>query len=188
MMGSVRDRNATTDGELLALTAEDPEAFGVFYDRYEAQVLGFLYRATRRADLAADLTGEVFAKALDGAERFDPERGSGRAWLFGIARHELADAWRRGRVQDKVRRRLEIETLVLSEGALAQIEQLGDEEAARELLEALPGDQRDAITGRVLEERGYRELARALRCSESVVRQRVSRGLRTLRARLEKTT
>jgi RNA polymerase sigma factor (sigma-70 family) len=186
MLGAVGDRN-TTDCELLALTAEDPEAFGLFYDRYETQVLGFFYRATRRADLAADLTGEVFAKALDCAQTFDPERGSGRAWLFGIARHELADAWKRGRVQDRVRRRLEIETLVLGDEALAQIERLGDEDAARDLLGALPDDQRDAVRGRVLEEREYEELAVALRCSESVVRQRVSRGLRTLRARLENT-
>ncbi len=186
MMGAVRDRN-TTDHELLALTAEDPEAFGLFYDRYEPQVLGFFYRATRRANLAADLTGEVFAKALDCAHTFDRERGSGRAWLFGIARHELADALRRGRVQDTMRRRLEIETLVLSEQALAHIERLGDEDAALELLEALPDDQRAAVRGRVLEERGYRDLAVELRCSESVVRQRVSQGLRTLRARLEKT-
>jgi RNA polymerase sigma-70 factor (ECF subfamily) len=53
------------------------------------------------------------------------------------------------------------------------------------LLGSLPDDQRMAIEGRVLEERDYAELASALRCSESVVRQSVSRGLRTLRRRLE---
>jgi RNA polymerase sigma-70 factor (ECF subfamily) len=43
------------------------------------------------------------------------------------------------------------------------------------------------VQGRVLEERDYQELARTLDCSESVVRQRVSRGLRSLRERLERT-
>jgi len=43
------------------------------------------------------------------------------------------------------------------------------------------------VQGRVLEERDYHELARTLDCSESVVRQRVSRGLRSLRERLERT-
>ncbi len=37
------------DAELLSLTASDPEAFGVFYERFEAQILGFFWRATRRA-------------------------------------------------------------------------------------------------------------------------------------------
>jgi DNA-directed RNA polymerase specialized sigma24 family protein len=37
----------------------------------------------------------------------------------------------------------------------------------------------------VLQEAGYEELARSLRCSESVVRKRVSRGLAELRTRLK---
>jgi RNA polymerase sigma factor (sigma-70 family) len=55
-------------------------------------------------------------------------------------------------------------------------------------LSELPDDQRLAIEGRVLEERDYEELAQRLSCSESVVRQRVSRGLRSLRERLEPTS
>lgn len=189
-MAAVR-HSELEDGELLARTASgDANAFGVFYDRFEAEVLAFFYRATHRAELAADLTAEVFAAALRSAGNFSTELGPARGWLFGIARHELADAWRRGRVEDQARRLLEIEVLVLSEAALQRIEQLGggtDAGPALELLEALPAEQRDAIRGRVLEDRDYRELAAALQCSPSVVRQRVSRGLRSLRSRMERT-
>ncbi|MGH2895547.1 MAG: RNA polymerase sigma factor [Solirubrobacteraceae bacterium] len=179
--------SAVSDAELLGLAPADPQAFGIFYDRFEADLLGFLYRATGRADIAADLAAEVFAAALQSVRGFDPARGSARAWLFGIARHELADTWRRGRVEDRARRSLEIEALVLSDTALQRIEtELGaDRSDALELLEELPDDQRQAIQGRVLEERDYAELAARLQCSASVVRQRVSRGLRTLRARME---
>jgi RNA polymerase sigma factor (sigma-70 family) len=187
-MGSLRDSNAT-DGELLGLTTEDPEAFGAFYDRFEVEVLGFFWRATRRSDLAADLTAEVFAAALSSAGGFRPELGSARAWLFGIARHELADAWQRGRVEDRARRRLGLEPVVLTDEALERIDELGRRGpgGALRLLEDLPQDQRMAVEGRVLEERDYEELAQRLSCSQSVVRQRVSRGLRSLRKRLEQT-
>jgi RNA polymerase sigma factor (sigma-70 family) len=181
-------RRHTTDEQLLERTAEDPEAFGAFYDRFEAGVLGFFLRATQRADIAADLTAEVFAAALASARTFDPELGNARAWLFGIARHELADTWERGRVEDRARRRLGLEPLALSDEAIERIEQLGGEPAGTlQLLEGLPDDQRLAVRGRVLDERDYAELATSLRCSESVVRQRVSRGLRALRQRLEQT-
>lgn len=187
-MSRVRLSNASDDA-LLALAAEDPEAFGAFYDRFEADVLAYFWRATRRADLAADLTAEVFAAALASAAGFRPELGSARAWLFGIARHELADTWERGSVEDRARRRLAIEPLALSDDALERIDELGSSRAngALELLEGLPDDQRFAIKGRVLEERDYHELAQHLSCSPSVVRQRVSRGLKTLRGRLEQT-
>jgi DNA-directed RNA polymerase specialized sigma24 family protein len=49
------------------------------------------------------------------------------------------------------------------------------------LLDALPAEQRAAVRGRVIDGRDYAELARELDCTELVVRQRVSRGLRTLR-------
>ena len=45
--------------------------------------------------------------------------------------------------------------------------------------------QRDAVRGRVLDERSYIDMAAELRCSESVVRQRVSRGIRSMRSKLE---
>lgn len=173
-----------TDADLLRSSVGQPEAFGVFYDRYERQVLAFFLHATGRPELAADLAGEVFAQALRSVGSYSAERGSARGWLFGIARHTLADAWERGRVEDRARRALSMEPLVLSDSDLERIEALDG--TALELLEGLPSEQRWAIQGRVLEGRPYAELAAELECSQSVVRQRVSRGLRNLRSRLER--
>jgi RNA polymerase sigma factor (sigma-70 family) len=175
-----------SDGELLELSVEDPDAFGAFYDRFEEELLAFFMRATQRAELAADLTAEVFAAALASAGLFRAELGSARGWLFGIARHELADTWQRGRVEDRARRRLGLEPISLTDDALELIDELGAHPSGTlRLLEELPDDQRAAVKGRVLQERSYDELARSLSCSQSVVRQRVSRGLRNLRQRLE---
>jgi RNA polymerase sigma factor (sigma-70 family) len=169
------------DADLLAGDAAD---FGVFYARHEDAVLAFFLRRVRRADLAADLTAETFAAALGGRRTHDPARGEARGWLFGIARNVLASSLRRGRVEDDARQRLGLERLVLDDAALARVEELAGAPALA-ALEDLPPDQRDAVAGRVVHEHSYEELAAALRCSESVVRQRVSRGLRTLRSRLE---
>jgi RNA polymerase sigma-70 factor (ECF subfamily) len=168
------------------LLAGDAQAFGCFYARHEDFVLAVFLRRLGRGstELAADLTAETFAQALVSRRSFDPSRGEGRAWLYGIARRVLADSLERGRVGDLARRRLRVERLTLDDEAIARIDELtGD--VALAALEGLPEDQRLAVRGRVLEESEYEELARALRCSPSVVRQRVSRGLRTLRDRLE---
>ncbi len=180
---------APSDEQLLALARGDAGSFGVFYDRFERDVLAFFVRATGRAELAADLAAEVFAQALASLGGYRPELGSARAWLFGIARHELSDAWRRGQVEDRARRRLGMAPLVLADAELERIEELADGAAdALTLLAELPEDQRLAVSGRVIHERDYAELATELRCSESVVRQRVSRGLRAMRARLERAS
>jgi RNA polymerase sigma-70 factor (ECF subfamily) len=173
------------DATLLSASVPDPQAFGAFYDRYEKLLLAYFVRNTGRADLAADLTAEVFAAALASAPSYRPAKGSARGWLFGIARHELADLWQRGRVEDRARRRLQMEQLALEDPELARIEELAESEGqVLDALNALPPDQRMAVEGRVVQERDYAELAQRLRCSESVVRKRVSRGLRTMRTSL----
>src|SRR5579859_2130116 len=167
-MVSVRLTDAS-DEELLARATDEPEAFAVFYDRFERRILAFLSRATGQADVAADLTAEVFAAALVGTSGFRPELGSAPAWLFGIARHQLARARKRGQVEDRARRRLGMEPLALRDELLERVDELGRGEQALRLLANLPEDQRLAVEGRVLEEAGYGELAGRLRCSESVV-------------------
>ena len=59
-----------TDDELLS--SDDPEAFGVFYDRHVRALLGYFARRTRDPEVAADLTAETFASALVARRRFKP--------------------------------------------------------------------------------------------------------------------
>ena len=175
-----------TDEELLRDTPERPEAFGTFYRRHVDAVLAFFRMRTGDPELAADLMAETFAAALLAAPRFKPRREPAIAWLFTIARRKLIDSWRRGRVEDDARRKLNLEPIVLDDGGLARIDAMIDEERnprpLLDLMEQLPADQREALRRRVIEERGYAEIARELECSEAVVRQRVSRATRTLRA------
>jgi RNA polymerase sigma factor (sigma-70 family) len=179
--------DSRTDEELLAAVADEPEAFAAFYRRHVAPLLAYFMRRTREAELAADLTAETFAAALDGLHRFDPRRGPAVAWLYGIARRQLAHALRRGAVEDRARRRLRMAPLDLTDEALERVEALAalDSTALHAALTALPDEQRAAVRARVLDERDYTEIALAARTSESVIRKRVSRGLAGLRSRLE---
>ena len=175
-----------TDEELLRATPHDPSSYATFYRRHERAVVLYFLRRTRSAELAADLTAETFAATLASVKRFEPRGpGSATAWLFGIARHVLARSARRRRVEDHARRRLGMPPLALTDDLLERIDELGDAETAAALLRELPEAQREALTARVVDERDYEDIAAELECSEAVVRQRVSRGLKTLRERME---
>lgn len=166
-----------------ALLTADADAFGAFYRRHAPVLLGWLRKRTGQADLAADLTAETFARALQARRSFDPARGDARAWLFGIARNVLARSLESGRVENETRRRLGMEPLQLDDGAIRAIDEQAGEAVA--LLATLPSDQVAAITGRVIDDQEYDDLAGTLGCSESVVRKRVSRGLNSLRESME---
>jgi RNA polymerase sigma factor (sigma-70 family) len=99
--------------------------------------------------------------------------------------NEWRQAVRRAAVEDRARRALGLEPIVLDDEALAAVERMAAPGALEAALRALPPNEREAIEARVLEEAEYGEIAARLRCSEAVVRQRVSRGLRRLRATVE---
>src|SRR5882762_1637125 len=112
------------DARLLAETAQDGGAFAEFYERYEEAVLVYMLRRTSSAELAADLTAEVFASALEGSARFRFTGVPPAAWLFRIARNVLIDSYREARVQDGVRRGLGMPQLVLTDEIAEHLDRL----------------------------------------------------------------
>lgn len=147
-------------------------------------VLGFFRRQVPSAEVALDLTAETFAAALEASPRYEPRPEPARGWLYGIAWNKLHEARRRGRVEDRVRRALGMAPIVLSDQGIERIERLASDPAL-ELMEGLPAAQREAVRARIVEERPYPEIAAELGCSPSVVRQRVSRGVRAMRRHME---
>jgi len=175
------------DAQLIERIAKGDElAFSVIYRRYLPLVVRWCLRETGDRELAADLAAEVFAAALTMSHRYRPEKGSVPAWLLGIAHNKLRESRRRGRVESSARRRLGVPALQLTDDDLDRVEELASrDEQILALLAELPEDQREALLSRVVNERTYAEVADDLGCSEVVARQRVSRGLRALRAHME---
>jgi RNA polymerase sigma factor (sigma-70 family) len=178
-------RQTSTDArDDVALLLGSDHDLGAFYARHERPVLGYFLRRTGRPELAADLTAETFARVIESRSRFRAELGEPRAWLFAIARNVLTRSYDLGRVEDAARREVAMQPLVFEDGDLARIAEQSDE-LAIEALRLLPAGQAEAVKGRIVDELSYDELAAQLGCSPSVVRKRVSRGLRSLRSQLE---
>jgi RNA polymerase sigma-70 factor (ECF subfamily) len=123
--------------------------------------------------VAEDLTGETFEKAFRFWRRFDPRRGTARAWLCGIARttaldHFRSEERRRRREERYARDVPEAEEPSLGPGAL---------EAA---LERLSPAEREIVALRVLLEFDGPTTARVLGISTTACSTRLSRALKRL--------
>ena len=174
------------DDALLVAAADDPDAFAAFYRLHVRGVIAYFRRRVRDAELAADLTAETFAAALDGRRRYAPARGPAAGWLYGIARRQLVTLQRRGHVERRARRRMGMDRIELTDEMLERVEAVADAELADVdvALAALPEDQRAAVRARIVEDHDYDEIAATQSISEPAARQRVSRGLAALRARM----
>ena len=111
--------------------------------------MGFFVRRTGDPEVAADLTAETFASAIVAQRRFDPGRAPAVAWLFSIATRRLADYRRRGWVDQRVRRSLQIERRPVSVDDADLIRVLADDVVtALERPAARPARRRGRARGR----------------------------------------
>lgn len=183
--------DSLSDAALLQRCADRPELFGEFYRRHVDAVLRYLVSRTGDAQVAADLTAETFAAAFASRARYRDTGAPAVAWLFGIARNQLATFARRRRVARKYRRRMGIDDISLDDADQARVEAMADFDALRPAIAAalasLTTETADAIRLRVIENRPYAEVAAELGITEGAARVRVSRGLARIAARLEQS-
>jgi RNA polymerase sigma-70 factor (ECF subfamily) len=174
---------------ILARSVDDADAFAAFYERYIRRVSVYFVRRVLDPEVAVDLTAETFALALERRRQF---RGRSeqeeQGWLFAIARSLLHAYWRKGRIERAAVARLGIERLSLGTEDIEYLHRQAGLEALRErlaqALDAVRPDQAAAIRARVIEERGYAEIAADFDTTPDVIRARVSRGLKTMQGLL----
>lgn len=168
-----------------ALTAAyyggDTAAFGVLYERYVERIYRFVYYKTLNREVAEDIVGSVFLKALEKMASFDRNKGAFSQWLYGIARHAVIDYYR-ARVPS-----VPIEDVFDALAHDERIEQQSDARASlkeiRAYMKQLTPRQREIITLRVWEGKTYAEIADIVGGSEESVKMMFSRAIREIRSR-----
>jgi RNA polymerase sigma-70 factor (ECF subfamily) len=82
----------TSDADLIVRIGRgDRGAFEELYRRFARPVLSLAVRLLGDHGRAEDATQETFAAIWRSAKSFRPERGSGSAWLYAVARHAIID-------------------------------------------------------------------------------------------------
>jgi RNA polymerase sigma-70 factor (ECF subfamily) len=144
-------------------------------------VYGYLLYLTKNWALAEDLTGETFETALRRWRRFDPSRGTARAWLLTIARSTALD-WFRA----EARRRRREERSQAREPRVDPDPSFGEgfSPELEEGLRSLPAGEREVIALRVVLELDGEETARLLGISPTAVSTRLHRALGKLEERM----
>jgi RNA polymerase sigma factor (sigma-70 family) len=144
----------------------------------------FVRRGLSTTD-AEDLAMSCITDLALKSDRYDPERGGGRfaSWVFTLARHALADWWRKHQPTSALPESLATpETGLLEESA--EVSAVVD--AVREAVAKLPETDRHLLRLRDLERNEpYSEIARELGIRTETARVRHLRSLRRLRSLLE---
>lgn len=169
--GGARAKDDTERGE-----QEHAWTADALYQRYLADVFAYVARRVLDRQEAEDVTAEVFAAAFVALPR---QRGLNGPypWLLGIARRKIADSrrrqTRRGGQMQALTDDLPATAADLPEAALARGERA---KLIRELLAALPEDQREALLLHYVEGLPQAEVAVVLGRSPAAVNSLLQRA------------
>ncbi|HEY5871846.1 MAG TPA: RNA polymerase sigma factor [Gaiellaceae bacterium] len=157
-----------------------PSSFAAVAEELLDDVYGYLLYLTKNWAVAEDLTGETFETAFKKWRRFDPGRGTPRAWLLAIARSTALDWFRAD-----ARRRKREERAEASERR-GDADSFGDGFSAelQESLQALSAGEREVVALRIVLDLDSEETARLLGISATAVSTRLSRALSKLEERM----
>lgn len=169
-----------SDAELFARMARgDETAFTELYLRRQAGVYRFALQMSGSPAVAEDVLQEVFLAVIRGRARYEAKRGSGAAFLLGIARNLVLRALARershgGELPDQA-----------APGDLAEdVVRTRMVARLRSAVLILPVHYREVIVLCELQELDYTEAAAALGCAVGTVRSRLHRARQLLAERL----
>jgi RNA polymerase sigma-70 factor (ECF subfamily) len=151
------------------ISAGDAQAFNGWYRETAPRLRSFLCHLLGNLQAAEDVMQDTYTHIWRRPQGFDADRGTLRAWLYGIARKQAAEWWRSQKPTDP----LEIENA--SPGRAESSSVMAD------LLRRLPIEQRSLLWLREVEGQSYVELAAILDIPIGTVRSRLFAAREALR-------
>jgi len=157
-------------------------AFDDLYRESRDDVYAYVAGMLRDRGAAEEVTAAAFERAYRKRSRFNPRRGSPRAWLFGIARNAALDELRRRRRHAELNDEpIDLDGL----GAAQQSERSELRLALAEALELLEPRERELVALKFFAGLSNAEIARVIGASDSNVGTRLHRVVNKLREVLD---
>ena len=184
-------RQNDQDEELLKRSSRgDEEAFTNLYRRHADVLYRFAFRMTGSSWGAEEIVQDVFMTLVREPGKYDAERGTLPAFLFGIARNKIMKYNERLPREISLVQRQEDGSgggLTLRDSFTPAMwaEQRERLEKVRAAVMDLPVEFRETVVLCELEEMSYEQAARTLDCPIGTIRSRLHRGRALLLAKLE---
>jgi RNA polymerase sigma-70 factor (ECF subfamily) len=169
------------DAILIARAKEDPEAFGVLYERYVGNIYNYISYRTGNHQDAEDLAARTFYRALRYFPGYEDRGAPFSAWLYRIA-HNLVANWHRDNSRRKM---ISLDDLVLrapmGRGPVARTEKADEEDVLLAAVRRLAPDRQQLIILKHVEGLTNAEIGEIMGRTEGAVKSLYHRTLVALR-------
>jgi RNA polymerase sigma-70 factor, ECF subfamily len=164
--------------EIIRRAQIDPEVFGFLYEKYYRDIFIFVDRRIDDSQTTADLTSQIFLKALTNLNKYQFKGLPFSSWLFRIAANQVNEFYRHSRFERTVSLDDSHINLLFEDVSAQQNEKI---DLVLKLLEQLDQEEVFLLELRFFEERSFKEIAYILDISEGNAKTRTYRILEKLK-------
>lgn len=173
-----------SDSAIIARAKEDPETFGLLYERYAGRIYNYIYYRTGNHHDAEDLTARTFYKALKHFSRYVDKGAPYSAYLYRIA-HNIVANWHR----DTGRRQIiPFDNLIVAmprqQEPIAMAERRDEQEELLQVVRRLPPERQQLLILKLVEQMSNAEIAEVMKRTEGAIKSLYHRTLVALREEL----
>jgi RNA polymerase sigma-70 factor (ECF subfamily) len=176
-----------SDSALIAHAQEDPEAFGLLYERYVGRIYNYIYYRTGNHQDAEDLTARTFHRALKHLSRYVDRGAPFSAYLYRIAHNAVAN-WYRDRSRRQI---ISLDELVMGtlkrEGPAFLAEEREEQALLLQAVRQLPPERQQLLILKFVEHMRNAEIAEVMGRTEGAIKSLYHRTLVALREELDES-
>lgn len=157
--------------------------FEVLYERYFSKIYLFIYHKINEKETSADITANVFLKALENIKKYKPQGLPFSAWLYRIATNEVLQFFKKSKNQRFILIDEHFIDAMVEESKLLELEELYIQ--LEKLITTLDYEEVDLIELRFKEKKSFKEIAFIKNKTETACRTQIWRILDKLRIQIK---
>jgi len=177
---------------LIQKAQKSAKDFAPLYDTYYLQIFKYVFKRVKTQHLVAEITSNVFSKALNKIGKFKSQGFPFSSWLYRIASNEITDHYRKNS-RDRYVRVTEDQLSYLADLSQNENHNQNEESDKKEailarlldVLKLLNSRDLELIEMRFFEQRSFKEMGEVLDMTEGNVRIKTHRVVKGLKEKLE---
>ncbi len=176
---SKEDNVPANESKIIELAKKQPDAFALLYDYYHKPIFIFIYKKVRNKEQTADITQQVFLKAMLNLNKYVYRGFPFSSWLYRIAQNEVNMLFRSNKKM--------IETEISENDAKTLAEEISNHysdeeiECILKIVANLPEEQNNLIEMRFFQKLSFKEIGSIFEISEDNAKVKIYRILDKLK-------
>lgn len=185
-VNTISNSDMDAEWKIIQAAQKNPASFRTLYEKYYVPIFRFVLKRAGEESIAADITSQVFLKAMNKLPKYEYRGVPFSAWLYRIASNEVTQYFRKS----SKNRMVSINESNISELVTEEYDDNTEEQrkALKQMLSELKEDDLIMVELRFFEQRSFKEIAQILNMTESNAKVKTYRIVERMKKKAKKNS